>query len=975
METFTEWTEEILPEKLRQELRDTYGEAPGEYMGVEKEGRKYIAVARIVFGNVAILPQPLPAVGEDTEKIVHGVEGAPAYPYVASYLWTRKGFGADALIHFGTHGSLEFIPGKQVALSDYDWTDVLVGDMPHFYIYTINNIGEGIIAKRRSYATLVTHLTAPFMQSELYDELKILKDRIHRIENMEESSVKQNYRETITEMAARQNILSALDIDSTRTLTDADIDRVHIYLEEIDGAKVNDGLYTLGVPYSDENLRNTARLMSIDPIRYSLASLDAAKGLIDNDRLDDIAFINHRYGAATENAIARALAGENPDRLLRSLVGAEDMAMLEADDAAQRQQQEAMMQMMRTMAAEPKKELPRFLDEQGNIIPAAPQEQQAAEHAAQQAASMMEMMAQATPAGVDAGSEKRREERILSALKTLREALQGVKGYYTALKHSTDAEPAALLNALNGGYVEPCSAGDPIVNPQAVPTGRNFYSINPETTPSAEAWKTGKRLAEDLLAAEMTANGKYPEKVSFTLWSTDFISSEGATIAQILYLLGVEPMRDGFGYIRSLRLIPSEQLGRPRIDVVVQTSGQLRDIAASRLELINDAIAMAAEARDEAYGNYVRKGFEDAERLLLEKGFSPADARKYAGERIFGGLNGSYGTGIMGLVEKGDAWESEEEIADSTSTTWEPSTPPTVRRPGAKPAKGCSKRRCSTPRWSYSRVRATRGGRSASTTSTNSWAACRRPSAMSRATTRRAISTTSAIRDARKCRGSRRPLGVETNSTVFNPKYIREMMKGEASSMETFAETFRNTYGWNAMKPSAIDQHIWNKYYDVYVEDAYDLGLEKTFSEKNPYALQEMTAVMLESARKGMWHATDVQLREVAELHTRLVSEHAAGCSGFICDNAKLRDFIASKVDKEAAESYNKNIDAARQVQLEEQNENNVVLQKEEQQPERRREAQREETAPGRNGTVYWIAGILLGLVIVWLIVRRKQDK
>ena len=247
--------QEILPEKLRQELRDTYGEAPGEYMGVEKEGRKYIAVARIVFGNVAILPQPLPAVGEDTEKIVHGVEGAPAYPYVASYLWTRKGFGADALIHFGTHGSLEFIPGKQVALSDYDWTDVLVGDMPHFYIYTINNIGEGIIAKRRSYATLVTHLTAPFMQSELYDELKILKDRIHRIENMEESSVKQNYRETITEMAARQNILSALDIDSTRTLTDADIDRVHIYLEEIDGAKVNDGLYTLGVPYSDENLR------------------------------------------------------------------------------------------------------------------------------------------------------------------------------------------------------------------------------------------------------------------------------------------------------------------------------------------------------------------------------------------------------------------------------------------------------------------------------------------------------------------------------------------------------------------------------------------------------------------------------------------------------------------------------------------------------------------------------------------------
>ena len=335
------------------------------------------------------------------------------------------------------------------------------------------------------------------------------------------------------------------------------------------------------------------------------------------------------------------------------------------------------------------------------------------------------------------------------------------------------------------------------MNPQAVPTGRNFYSINPETTPSAEAWKTGKRLAEDLLAAEMTANGKYPEKVSFTLWSTDFISSEGATIAQILYLLGVEPMRDGFGYIRSLRLIPSEQLGRPRIDVVVQTSGQLRDIAASRLELINDAIAMAAEARDEAYGNYVRKGFEDAERLLLEKGFSPADARKYAGERIFGGLNGSYGTGIMGLVEKGDAWESEEEIARQYIHNMGASTPPTVRRPGAKPAKGCSKRRCSTPRWSYSRVRATRGGRSASTTSTNSWAACRgrppchgqRPDGLFQRLPQYGTPESA---------GAQGAIGVETNSTVFNPKYIREMMKGEASSMETFAETFRNTYGWNA---------------------------------------------------------------------------------------------------------------------------------------------------------------------------------
>ena len=223
---------------------------------------------------------------------------------------------------------------------------------------------------------------------------------------------------------------------------------------------------------------------------------------------------------------------------------------------------------------------------------------------------------------------------------------------------------------------------------------------------------------------------------------------------------------------------------------------------------------------------------------------------------------------------------------------------------------------------------------------------------MSRATTRPPYFNDFRNTGRPKVQGLKEAIGVESNSTIFNPKYIREMMKGEASSMETFAETFRNTFGWNAMKPSAIDQHIWNKYYDVYIEDAYGLGLEQTFTEKNPYVLQEMTAVMLEAGRKGMWQASDAQLRQVAALHTRLVAEHAAGCSGFVCDNAKLRAFIASKVDQPAAEAYNRNIDAARQVQIEEQTDRNVVLKKEEQTRDRRHEDRREANAPTRDYTV-----------------------
>jgi len=184
--------------------------------------------------------------------------------------------------------------------------------------------------------------------------------------------------------------------------------------------------------------------------------------------------------------------------------------------------------------------------------------------------SMMGRMSQAKSMGLNDQNQTKNDELII-AIGTLREAVLSIADIRNELKNSTVIEQEALLDALSGGYIEPSSAGDPIVNPNAITTGKNFYSINPETTPTPEAWKVGRRLAENLLAAEMEAKGRYPQKVSFTLWSSDFISTEGATIAQILYLLGVEPLMDGFGYIRSIRLIPSEQLGRPRIDIVVQT--------------------------------------------------------------------------------------------------------------------------------------------------------------------------------------------------------------------------------------------------------------------------------------------------------------------------------------------------------------------------------------------------------------------
>ena len=196
-----------------------------------------------------------------------------------------------------------------------------------------------------------------------------------------------------------------------------------------------------------------------------------------------------------------------------------------------------------------------------------------------------------------------------------------------------------------------------------------MYAINAEATPTESAWEKGIALAKQTIDTyKQRHNDSIPRKVSYTLWSSEFIETGGATIAQVLYMLGVEPVRDAFGRVSDLKLIPSAELGRPRIDVVVQTSGQLRDIAASRLFLINRAVEMAAAAKDDKFENQVAASVVEAERVLTEKGVSPKDAREMASFRVFGGANGMYGTGIQGMVESGDRWEI------LTSTIWEPST-------------------------------------------------------------------------------------------------------------------------------------------------------------------------------------------------------------------------------------------------------------------------------------------------------------
>lgn len=961
----------IRPEKYA-EVVALNGEFPGQYMTTE-DGR--LGVARLKFGNVVVLPQNAAGAGSNSFKIVHGTNAAPPHTYIASYLWTQFGFKADAIIHFGTHGSLEFTPKKQVALCQKDWPDRLVGALPHFYIYSIGNVGEGIIAKRRSYAGLQSYLTPPFMESNvrgIYRELNeaiknynnLLGEGNHTQATLDKASLK------VKEYTMKMGIHRELELDSIKgkPYAEDEVARIESFAEELANEKVTGQLYTMGIPYEDIRIQSSVYAMSVEPIAYSVLALDKLNGKAAPQVEKHRSIFTARYLNPARALVTRLLASPhscNDEMVMQTAhITKEELEEARKIDKS-RSNPDGMMAMMMAAAEESEDGKSGMMGGMKGMSDSKANTAKAGDKNTAKKGGMAAMM-------MKKKMMKKKEytkEQITkaTAIMEVERAIKNVHNYRKALKESPEIELASLINGMNGGYTKPSPGGDPIANPNTLPTGRNLYSINAEATPSEAAWEKGIRLANNTINLyKKRHNDSIPRKVSYTLWSGEFIETEGATIAQILYMLGVEPIRDAFGRVSDIRLIPSKELGRPRIDVVVQTSGQLRDLAASRLFLINRAVEMAAAAKNDEFENMVSAGVVEAERTLIEKGLTPKDAREMASFRVFGGMNGCYGTGIQGMVEAGDRWESEKEIADTylnnmgayygSEKNWEVFKQFAFEAALTRTDAVIQPRQSNT--WgalSLDHVYEFMGGMNL---------------AVRNVTGKDPDAYLSDYRNRNNVRMQevKEAIGVESRTTIFNPNYIREKMKGEASAAGRFAEIVRNTYGWNVMKPKAIDKEMWDEIYNVYVKDKFNLGVKEFFENQNPAALQEMTAVMMETARKGMWKASREQLKEIAKLHTELVNKYNAGCSGFVCDNAKLRDFIAQNTDAQSAQAYKEKIQDVRE-KVTEKADKGMVMKKQEMSI-----SESEEYTNLLNNTMVAVAVIIVFAVIV-IVIRRKRKQ
>jgi cobaltochelatase CobN len=594
------------PAAVQAGLREHWGEPPGTVY--TDDGA--LMMPGLEFGNVFVGIQPPRGFGENPIAIYHHPDLPPPHHYLAYYRWLRDVWGAHAVIHVGKHGTLEWLPGKAVGLSEECFPEVALGDLPHFYPFIVNNPGEGAQAKRRAHATIIDHLVPPMMRAESYDEitrLEQLMDEYYQVQTLDPKKL------PLLQDQIWQTVVSARlheDLGAPERPADFDAFLLHMdgYICELKDAQIRDGLHVLGQPPEGEQLIHLLlALTRLD--NYDAPSLRGA--LARALGLDYAALLADR---------GRPFAGPPPPRL-----------------------QQAVPTPIRTHG-----DALEALEALGRAL-------------------LARLAAQGfAPEAVDplvAATLPRDGREVAQVLRYAAERL------VPDLARTRD-ELAHLLRGLRGEYVPAGPSGAPTRGmANVLPTGRNFYSVDPSAIPSPAAWQVGQDLARALLAKYLAEEGRYPEAVGIVVWGTAAMRTHGEDVAEILYLLGVRPIwQPESRRVRGLEVIPLAELGRPRIDVTVRISGFFRDAFPNLVHLLDEAFERVARLDEPPELNYVAAHFRADRAAAVQGGLAPALAEQRALYRIFGSKPGTYGAGILPLLEARN-WRTDQDLA-AVYTAW-----------------------------------------------------------------------------------------------------------------------------------------------------------------------------------------------------------------------------------------------------------------------------------------------------------------
>lgn len=594
-EVYRSWFDQF-EHKVQEELVSAWGNIPGTFMTVDEK----LLIPGILNGNLFIGLQPPRAFEEKAEKAYHSTDLVCPHQYLAFYRWIEKIFRADIIVHIGTHGTIEWLPGKEIGLSNQCYPDIAIDELPHLYPYIIDVPGEGVQAKRRTSACLLDYLIPSMKVSGAYGELAQLDDLIEQYYHARQGDTGKLsvLSEQIWDIVFSQNIHQ--DLGMTKENFDMDIEksieRIHLWVSEIKSSEIKDGLHIFGQIPQGERYTNMLRLL----VR------------VRNGEIPSL-----REGIAAASGVDEVSLLQNPEKIHGG--GKTNRMWLEALDETGRQLFERLSQ--------------KNFDYM----------------------SAQEIVGEMFPKG-DCG-------KLLECLKFV------CNNLVPRLNNTTD-ELKNFLIGIHGGFVVPGPSGAPSRgNAGILPTGRNFYAIDPADIPSRAAWAAGKQLADKTIERYIRDEGKIPERVAIIVYAGETMKTNGDDIAEILYLYGVRPIwLNNTDRVIGLEPIPIEELKRPRIDVVLRISGLFRDTFPNLIERIEDAVNMVAALDEPPEKNYLRKHILKDIQSWTEKGMLQDQAWHMASARIFGCPPGTYGAGVDILINS-KKWNTTEDLGKAY-TAW-----------------------------------------------------------------------------------------------------------------------------------------------------------------------------------------------------------------------------------------------------------------------------------------------------------------
>ncbi len=607
-----------LPQSVQQGISDRWGE-PFETNrrgaeNAEKENESSpltpFPISGIQLGNIFVGIQPARGYDIDPALNYHAPDLEPTHAYLAFYYWIRENFAADAVVHVGKHGNLEWLPGKSVALSSNCYPEVAFGALPHLYPFIVNDPGEGAQAKRRAQAVILDHLTPPMTRAELYgrlQQLEALIDEYYEAQSLDPSRLP-IIGDRITGLILQENLHQDLGLDNDNK--QLPIDQLDGYLCELKEAQIRDGLHIFGQCPQNSQLRDLIVAIARQPSSHcsGLSRAIALDWGLDFDPLTTN--LSTQLSAVSHQLLAQKT--QQPCRTVGDAVEALE------EHAAQLVEQ-------LTENAE--------LEERNSELSSSPS------------------ASSASSAHPRPGTATQREldwirDRLLPSL------LQ------------TDQEIANLLRGLDGRYVPPSPSGAPTRGrPEVLPTGRNFYSVDIRAIPTETAWDVGRKAAEVLVERYTQENGEYPKTLGLSVWGTSTMRTGGDDIAQALALLGVRPVWDGVSRrMVDFEILPLSVLARPRIDVTLRISGFFRDAFPNLIDFFDSAVSAVAALDEPPEQNPLAFQVKQETQLWESVGLTSQQAGARSHYRIFGSKPGAYGAGLQGLIEAQN-WTDDEDLA------------------------------------------------------------------------------------------------------------------------------------------------------------------------------------------------------------------------------------------------------------------------------------------------------------------------